>query len=230
MSQNKTKIYTEFQDLHFIQIKGPNGKGHAEMALHVSEPVCDDNKVITINSLEDLIEDNSNENGHIPSPGIGTSFGSSEAPNHSSNTQSLKHLENEQTEFISTTGIDINLSENQIVATETYESYSVSMTTQSKQDMNSSESSPVYVPCDDKEESISQGSNTVCFSEHFSLSLNEGSNVRDTSQTKDDDTDGRWNKSMMSIYKSGRKCILHKQYNCQCSGFVYQNIYFLLEL
>ena len=117
MSQNKTKIYTEFQDLHFIQIKGPNSKGHAEMALHVSEPVSDDNEVITLNSLEDLIEDNSNENGHIPGPGIGTS---SEAPNHSSNSQSLKHLENEQTEFISTTGntgkdsVEINLSENQI--------------------------------------------------------------------------------------------------------------------
>ena len=223
MSQNKTKIYTEFQDLHFIQIKGPNGKGHAEMALQVSEPVCDDNKVITINSLEDLIEENSNENGHIPGPGIGTSFGSSEALNHSSNTQSLKHLENEQTDFISTTGkdsVDITLSENQIVVTETYESYSVSMTTQSKQDMNSFESFSVYVPCDDKEESISQGSDLVCSSEHFSLSSNEGSNVTATSQAKDDDTNGKWNKSMMIVYKSGRKCIHYKQYS----------IYALLEL
>ena len=185
------------------------------MALQVSKPVCDDNKVITINSLEDLIEDNSNENGHIAGPSIGTSFGSSEGPNHSSNTQSLKHLENEQTEFIGKDSVDINLSENEILVTETYESYSISMTTQSKQDMNSSESSPVYVPCDDKEEFISQGSNLVCSSEHFSLSSNEGSNVTDTSQTKDDDTNGKWNKSMMIIYKSGRKCIHYKQYSCQ---------------
>ena len=80
--------------------------------------------------------------------------------------------------------------------------------------MNSSESSPVYVPCDDKEESISQGSDLVCSSEHFTS--NEGSKVTDTSQTKDDDTeDGRWNKSMIIIYRSGRKCI---QYSCQYSG------------
>lgn len=31
------KKTTEFQDLHFIPMSGPNGKGHAEMAVCVSE-------------------------------------------------------------------------------------------------------------------------------------------------------------------------------------------------